>query len=77
VAQYISGVTWRLPSIEEYKKAEKNGIREALPNMNYWFWSSSVRPDFSIVARLFDGENGNIYSYFSRDNDESVRCVAP
>lgn len=69
----ISGVTWRLPSIDEYKEAEKSGIRKALPNMNYWFWSSSVHRDNSRFAWLFSGDDG--YTYYDYVNF-SVRCVA-
>jgi hypothetical protein len=74
----ISGVTWRLPSKEEYEEAEKNGIRRALPNMNYWFWSSSVLRYNSDGAWLFYGSNvytGHGYGH-RNSYDESVRCVA-
>jgi len=79
----ISGVTWRLPSIDEYKEAEKNGIRKALPNMNHWFWSSSVHRSDSDYAWLFNGSNG--YTYYDDRTGyyvfryiyvHSVRCVA-
>lgn len=76
----ISGVTWRLPSIDEYKEAEKNGIRKALPNMNYWFWSSSVHRSYSSYAWLFDGFDGST-DWYGRGRSRrgfivSVRCVA-
>jgi hypothetical protein len=73
----ISGVTWRLPSIEEYEEAEKNGMRNALPNMNHWFWSSSVLSYYSNYAWLFNGSSGSTdYVSYSRNNYGSVRCVA-
>ena len=34
-----------LPTIEEFKKAKKHGFLEILPDMDYWFWSSSLYPD--------------------------------
>jgi hypothetical protein len=71
----ISGVTWRLPSDEEYRKAEKNGIREALPNMNYLFWCSLRRDDFGNHRWVFDGRNG-FTEYGNGRFDFSVRCVA-
>jgi hypothetical protein len=71
----ISDVTWRLPSIDEYEEAEKNGIRQVLPNMNYWFWSSTPHPGNHHRARLFIGTNGNLFDYF-RNYHVSVRCVA-
>ena len=47
----ISGVTWRLPSKEEYEQAEKNGIRRMEPPYkNYWYWTSSRRPGYSGIA---------------------------
>lgn len=73
----VEGVTWRLPSIDEYKEAEKNGIRKALPNMNYWFWSSSVHRSSSGSAWLFNGDYGYSINYFRNyDSVDSVRCVA-
>jgi hypothetical protein len=71
----ISEMTWRLPSKEEYEEAEKNGIRKALPNMNYWFWSSSVRRNDSDVAWQFLGDFGYTYNLY-RSSEDSVRCVA-
>jgi hypothetical protein len=73
VAGISNSATWRLPSKEEYEEAEKNGIRKALPNMNYWFWSSSVHR--SYYAWLFNGFNGDT-DYYVRNYDGSVRCVA-
>ncbi len=76
----ISGVTWRLPSKEEYEQAEKNGIRKALPNMSYWFWSSSVHRNNSDYAWLFNGYDGFVDYYYRSDGNDydyySVRCVA-
>lgn len=72
----IEGLAWRLPSINEYKEAEKNGIRRALPSMNYfWFWSSSVHRDSSDSAWLFNGSVGT-FSVIRYNYDFSVRCVA-
>lgn len=73
----ISGVNWRLPTIHEYKKAEKNGIRFKLPNTNSWFWSSSVSPLMKNRARLFSKFYGvAYYELHRRDIPFSVRCVA-
>jgi hypothetical protein len=71
----ITGVSWRLPSIDEYKEAEKNGIRKALPNMNYWFWSSSMYLHYSYFRWLFMGKEGSTDGY-PVGSRESVRCVA-
>jgi hypothetical protein len=64
-----------LPTIEEYVQAEKNGVREALPNMeNYLFWSASLYPDNAYTARGFDGNNGGLF-FDGLSYDHSVRCV--
>ena len=72
----ISGVTWRLPSINEYKEAEENGIRNALPNMNYWFWSSSRDSGNSYFVLTFSGDNGDTLAMGYDIGWMSVRCVA-
>ena len=71
----ISGVTWRLPKIKEYKEAEKNGIRRALPNMNYKFWASSMDSFTYSYAWLFRRDGGYTATYYL-NNNFSVRCVA-
>jgi hypothetical protein len=50
---------------------------QVLPNLNYWFWSSSVHPEYSYYAYFFNGRTGFI-GYISRDyaDDSAVRCVA-
>jgi hypothetical protein len=67
---------WRLPSIEEFEQAEKNGIRRALPNMNYLFWSTSKDPEHSDAAKMFNGIWGITGGYY-RNKSGSVRCIAP
>ena len=85
VGGVVSG-TWRLPTIEEYKDANINGIRTALPNMYDWWWSSSVGRDswdeWDDFAWVFGGDDGDVSqdyyrvgSSYSR-NDYAVRCVA-
>lgn len=35
-----------LPTKQEFEQAEKNGVREVVPNIRErWFWSASVHPD--------------------------------
>lgn len=71
----IEGRMWRLPSIDEYKEVERKRIRESIPNMNYMFWSSSVREGMPRFAFLFSG--GSAFSYYSYRSDKyPVRCVA-
>ena len=63
-----------LPTIEEFKEAETHGFREVLPNMEHWFWSSSLNPNGTGFAQDFYG-NGGSSNYYSRDYYKSVRCV--
>lgn len=71
----IQDKSFGVPTIEEIMQAEKNGIREVLPNMwGRWFWSSSVYPHLSGVAYFFSGFNGRVDTGF-RVNTNSVRCV--
>jgi hypothetical protein len=71
----LSEFTWKLPSIYEYKEAERNGIRKALTNMKYWFWSSSLVGPNHDHAWLLYGRYGND-GIFNRNDNYSVRCVA-
>ena len=72
----ISDVTWRLASIEDFKKAEQNGIRKELPNMGYWYWSSTLNVDHPSFAEVFIGQDGSTKTYY-RDNYYPfvIRCV--
>lgn len=65
----------RLPTIEEFKEAEKHGIMEVMPDFEgYYFWSSSLNPTDSDFARGFGG-SGDSSSLGYRGYDDSVRCV--
>lgn len=66
----------RLPTINEFELAELHGFREIVPFKNEWYWSSSVHPNFTDLAFIFNGGNGYV-SYGSRNyNVFSVRCVS-
>ncbi|MFM8270047.1 MAG: hypothetical protein ACKN9V_07645 [Pseudomonadota bacterium] len=67
-------VTWRLPTMEDWKLAEVNGIRKVLPNMDYHFWSATSYSNFLASAWFFYGLNSYIY-YSGRHTEYSVRCV--
>ena len=71
----------KLPSRDDFIRAEANGIREVMPNMkDHWFWCSSVHPNVSAFAYFFgyDGNDGNSddVSHGTLGNLRSVRCVA-
>jgi hypothetical protein len=72
----ISGVTWRLPTYDEYENADKKVIRNTLPNMNYLFWTSSRSVMTSRSAWMFDGEYGGAVMGDIFSSRHSVRCVA-
>lgn len=66
----------RLPTIEEFIKAEEHGFREVLGINSGYFWSSSPYPKYSDDARGFGGYNGGYTDYGgSRNFLDSVRCV--
>lgn len=70
----LKGNKWKLPSVRHYRIADRHGIRDALPNMSYRFWSVA-KAHLSSVAQTFYGLDGKM-SERSRDNRYSVRCVA-
>jgi hypothetical protein len=73
-----TGYKWRAPRIEEYVDAEADGIKEALPHIQYWQWSES------ITGGLFAKERkGYLYSAndpkpitWNQDITYKVRCVS-
>jgi hypothetical protein len=66
-----------LPSKAEFEAAEKNGVREVVPNMrDRWFWSASVHPGSSGYAFVFYGNDGYVgHGYRDYVSHFSVRCV--
>ncbi len=74
---YLSGIRWRLPSIEEWEESEKHGIRTVF-DKNTWyrfFWSSSVISDEKNTAWQFNGWGGRKDNTEYRDGRLPVRCV--
>ena len=67
--------TWRLPSINDWKLADVNGIRKVLPNMDFYFWSSSSYSYSRYYAWSFLGDSGDLNGN-DRSSTDSVRCVA-
>ena len=65
---------WRLPSINEYKVAEKSGIREAI-NVGFSNWSSDPVRGRDRYAWIFDNYDGTtVESYHMREH--LVQCAA-
>jgi hypothetical protein len=75
----IPDLTWRLPSADDFLQAEKNNIRQELPDMNHYFWTSTIYPTNPYYAYVFSS-SGELTTYQRelRDNiyQLSVRCVA-
>lgn len=69
-----SNPQWRLPTIEDYKLADVNGMRKVLPNMDYSFWSASSFSDGRSDAWYFDGGYGFVGND-RRYGNLGVRCV--
>lgn len=68
-------VIWKLPSIDDWKLADVNGIRKVLPNIEHYFWSSSSYSYARYYALEFSGVSGQL-GYEVRSVDDYVRCVA-
>jgi len=71
----VSSVKWRLPTIEDWKLADVNGIRKVLPNMDAGFWSASSVSGSVHYAWIFYGDDGGILDSDRSDVGLSVRCV--
>lgn len=69
-----NNVVWKLPSIDDFKLADVNGIRKVLPEMDYNFWSSSSYSFYRYHAFRFSGAHG-VIGYDGRYWQYSVRCV--
>jgi len=72
-------VTWRLPTIEDWKLAEVNGLRKVLPDLDSWFWSATSSSHASQVQHpwMFYGTDGGVM-YWNWRNDTSsakTRCI--
>jgi hypothetical protein len=71
----LPNLTWRLPTISEYKVAESNGIRKSLKGWNDWFWSLTSISYDDFYAYMFNGIDGTVDGY-TKNYSFSVRCVA-
>ncbi len=67
-------VSWRLPTLNDYKQADINGLRFVVPDQVTGEWSASVYSTNRFAAWGFNSSNG--YANTSiRTNVSSVRCV--
>lgn len=65
-----------LPTKEESQTAEEHGFREVLPNMGRWFWCSSIYPNYTDYAFVFNGYNGVIFDDDRVNYSGSVRLIS-
>ena len=84
VNEGFSSLKWRLPTIREFETAAANGMKESLPSMNHWFWSSTPvhtkrksrrRRAVPSQVYLWDGSEQKTDVGDLKDG-ASVRCVA-
>jgi len=68
------GLKWSVPTRKEWMMAEIHDVCEVLPEMDYWFWSSSSYPPVPDYAYGFNGGSGYSDDDY-RLNTVSVRCV--
>lgn len=81
--EFLKDFKWRLPTINEFKTAATHGMKAALPNMKYWFWTSSAvkmkkrgrRWKNPAQYYLWDG-TGEVFETGDLRDAASVRCVA-
>jgi hypothetical protein len=66
-------ITWRLPTIDDWRTADSNGIRCVLPKETT-FWSASNVTDGRGNVWVFTGHDGSVRDAM-RLGTASVRCV--
>ncbi len=57
LSNFTEGIAWTVPTVQQYEEAEKNGIRQALSDMDGLFWAVSPPciPSRSIEHCAFSG----------------------
>jgi hypothetical protein len=74
----VTQVHWRLPTIEDWKLADVNGLRKVLPNLDTPFWSATSSSNGINNVWTFNGPDGEITLSSDRyDNSNGIktRCV--
>ncbi len=70
-------LTWRLPTIEEFRMAFRHSSRAILPRGDHRFWSASVPGnDNRGMAWIFYGQTGTTVNFYRGGYLYAVRCVA-
>ena len=80
----LKDLKWRLPTVKEFEQSAAHGMKAALPNMTYWFWTSTPvrvrktrnwrrRPPAQVF--IWDGIEQKTEAGDIKDA-ASVRCVS-
>lgn len=80
----LKHLKWRLPTVKEFEQSAAHGMKAALPNMTYWFWTSTpVRTHRSRKWRRRQPSQVFIWDGVEQKSDTgdikdaaSVRCVS-
>lgn len=80
----LKDLRWRLPTVKEFEQSASHGMKAALPNMTYWFWTSTpVRTRKSRNWRRRQPSQVFIWDGIEQKTDAgdikdaaSVRCVS-
>ncbi len=76
----LTDLKWKLASQDEYETAHENGIVEALPNMNNFFWSSKVTWLGGLHGWVYYAYQERYYGFVGtwnfKSNKQSAKCVA-
>lgn len=75
---------WRLPTIREYEESAIHGMKTILPNMMYWFWTSTpLKSKYRGRRRRAPPAQSFLWDGVEQKSDvgdlkdaASVRCVA-
>jgi hypothetical protein len=80
----LKDLKWRLPTVKEFQTAASHGMKNSLPRMEHWYWTSTpvkaqrrVRRRKTYLAQAFMW-SGVEEKYEAGDLKDaaSVRCVA-
>lgn len=75
---------WRLPTIREFEESAIHGMKASLPNMTYWFWTSTpLKSKYRGRRRRAPPAQSFLWDGVEQKSDvgdlkdaASVRCVA-
>ncbi|MFL5784421.1 MAG: DUF1566 domain-containing protein [Bacteriovoracaceae bacterium] len=74
---------WRLPTVREFEQSASHGMKNALPNMNNWFWTSTPVRSLKKWRRRRQPQQVFLWDGVSEKTDAgdlkdaaSVRCVS-